>query len=108
MREVDWDLFDGLYFYNPFYEHLEAASRIDESLELNRQTFREEMAWVMKRLETLKPGVRVVTFHGLGGALPASFELQGKEPAGEDFLELWVKRSEVVRRIDDEKYPGAR
>ncbi len=93
MRGLNWGHFDGFYFYNPFYEKLESASRIDDSFESGQESFHDSTLWVTARLAGLKIGSRVVTFHGFGGDLPASFEQQSHEAAGDDFLDLWIKQS---------------
>jgi SAM-dependent methyltransferase len=69
---LDWSSFDALYFYNPF--------------ETQRVGLDATIAAVQARLATLRPGTRVVTYHGLGGALPAGY----RQARREDDLELWV------------------
>ena len=80
---IDWDAFDVLYFYNPFEQPLFGGVRE-----------RGRIARVQARLAGLHAGLRVVTLNGLGGELPASFELVSCERVVGVGLELacWVHR----------------
>jgi hypothetical protein len=57
-------------------------------------TVQSTLRRVEQRLATTRPGTRVVTFHGLGGQLPAGFTRIEREPAGDDALELWTRDAE--------------
>ncbi|HEU0036121.1 MAG TPA: class I SAM-dependent methyltransferase [Kofleriaceae bacterium] len=84
---LDWSQFDGLYFYNPFpprpESHPNAFVRYSQ--------FVQGVEGAELQLPTLRPGARVVTYHGFGGDMPAGFELCAREPAGNDELQLWVR-----------------
>jgi hypothetical protein len=73
---LDWDKFDGIYFFNPFW------GGMPEQISIRRAE--------MKLEETL-PGTRVVTYHGFGGDMPADYRRLAREPAGTDHLELWQR-----------------
>ncbi len=86
--------FDGIYLYNPFFEHVSGNLRpIDDTLERSRATYRRLVSTTLAKLAALsRPGV-VVTFSGLGGRVPPdAFEFLGEEAAGNDWLEVWTKR----------------
>ncbi len=90
--DVDWDFFTGLYFYNPFDEiRTGETSRLDATLPQSDERFHACVAEVQARLEQLKPGTRVVTFHGMGGPLPSSYRLAQAQMVGAGMLELWLK-----------------
>lgn len=85
---VDWNDFDALYLYNPF----ELAVFGDA---VPRQPPSIQVARAQQRLAALPNCTRVVTFHGFGGVMPATFELLYHErtvPLGLD-LALWIQRT---------------
>lgn len=98
MMHVDWSLFDCFYLFNPFDEHRVERVRIDNTLEYRPETYQTYVNAVRQKLEALKAGTRVVTYHGFGGEFPQGYQRVVKEAAGTDFLELWEKRLRPVHR----------
>jgi predicted RNA methylase len=90
LHELDWDRFDSLYFYNPFESVLFGAGPADRA---GWTVFADRVARAEARLAALVAGTRVVTFHGFGGEMPASFALAFSETIGEGQLALWVKQA---------------
>lgn len=86
---LDWTQFDGFYLFNPFAEALE-AKHVDPVI--RQGAFLEAIAVVERKLSTVKPGARVVTYHGFGGEVPAGFDLVKREEARSDELCLWIRR----------------
>lgn len=87
---LDWRAFDSLYLYNPFEAVLFGAPHgIGED---GAGDFAAQVARAERRLAELAPGTRVVTFHGFGGAMPASFTRAARERFDEGELVLWVQR----------------
>jgi SAM-dependent methyltransferase len=85
--------FDGVYLYNPFYEQVgRDIVQIDAEVELSVLTYRRLVRSTLTKLGVMKPPVAVVTFNGVGAPLPPEYDLRGDEPAGTDYLELWVRR----------------
>jgi SAM-dependent methyltransferase len=88
-----FDGFDGIYMYNPFYEHVsKLVIQIDHNIELSRLSFRKYVKTTIDKLAAMAPPVAVVMFHGFGGPMPPGYEFRGEEPAWNDRLELWTKR----------------
>lgn len=76
---VAWSGFDAVYLYNPFADRPDA---LDASVRA-----------VQERLEAARPGTRVATYHGFGGAMPPAYR---RDFAGEGKLaglELWTRTS---------------
>jgi len=90
-KNVDWAQFDAVYLFNPFQENKTPEQRLDDTVPLSRELFREYVAAVHGKLETLLKGARVVTYHGFGGTFPVTFEREVSEWCYRGPLELWIK-----------------
>jgi SAM-dependent methyltransferase len=93
---LDWTDFDALYLYNPFEVPLfPNADEHEHALE-----FALQVTSVEKRLAAMPVGTRVVTYHGFGGVMPASYELvyQERVPLGMD-LAAWVQSAQSRRTM---------
>jgi hypothetical protein len=88
---LDWNEFDALYFYNPFELQLFRDTDVVPSPA-------EQIARVQHRLASLPNCTRVVTLHGFGGVMPASFELLYHEviPGVGLDLAMWIQRASRV------------
>ena len=87
--ELDWSVFDAFYFYNPYAEQL-WSEELDPLA--RRDAYIANVSLTQQRLDAAAPGTRVVTYHGFGGELPATYEMVHREPAHEDELQLWIRR----------------
>jgi predicted RNA methylase len=93
-----WNEFDGVYFFNPFAENLfPERDRMDSHAVLTRDRFLVDVLRTEAALRSTRVGTAVVTYHGMGGRMPTSYELAHSEPARSDRLRLWIKR----RATDD-------
>jgi len=102
MTHLDWSPFDCVYFFNPFYETRVEAIRIDNSFPPESGQFNRFCEIVRDKLEGMRSGTRIVTYHGFGGQMPYSFNLLRREPCGTSCIEVWVKRDLLepnIRRI---------
>lgn len=85
--------FDGIYLYNPFYEQIsQFLVQIDDSIERSVLTFRHFVRSTTSKLAALAAPVAVMTYNGFGGDLSPEYSVIVSEPAGSDWLELWIKR----------------
>ena len=82
--------YTGFYLYNPFYEHLEPFSAIDESIDLDADYYEIYCGYVRKQLKALPKGTRVVTYYGGGEEIPMNYDLV-KQAFNND-LKCWQKR----------------
>jgi hypothetical protein len=90
--DVPWHAFDAFYFFNPFAENLFTGfDRLDDTVELSSGRRRLDIERAEELLASLRPGVRVVTYHGYGGELPCEWELRHMEQKRTDYLKMWVK-----------------
>ena len=89
MTAVDWSSFAAFYLFNPFAEILLTSP---EAPLVRHARYQESVAFVEDQLAAATPGTRVVTYHGFGGTMPASFDLVHRESTGEAELCLHVRR----------------
>jgi SAM-dependent methyltransferase len=88
-----WVEFGGLYLFNPFAENVFADDEhIDERVELSESRFFEDTRRVRDALTLGSVGLVMVTYHGAGGPIPASYVLVHAERAHSDWLRVWVKQ----------------
>jgi hypothetical protein len=93
MDSFSFDGFNGIYLYNPFYEQIaEYLVPIDGVIPRSPLGYRHLVRTTVAKLAALLPPVAVVTFNGFGGSFPPEYQFLGDEPAGNDRLELWVKK----------------
>ena len=100
--DADWGAVDGVYLYNPFGELLMRADEtslrsvglLDGAAPYTTRSahYQQLVEAVAAKAWTLRPGARVVTFHGFGGQWPRCLERVSTETAATGPLELWVRR----------------
>jgi hypothetical protein len=92
---IEWTEFEAVYLYNPF-EIPVVALGVPVQPPID---YRIQVARVQQRLAALGGGTRVVTLHGFGGVMPASYELVYHERLSVIGLDLvlWVQRSNGAR-----------
>jgi len=91
MTEIDWDIYDSYYLFNPFAEHLDGAIRIDGGIIFSPFIFFEYTKFVCEKLQSLEPGKTVVIFNGFGADFPEGFERFYKDDFNFMKLEAWKK-----------------
>lgn len=92
MLDLDWDGYDGIYLYNPFSEQTSGPwCQIDDTLSYSKETQGRYVQGVVGKLDGTRPGTRVATYFGFGGALPKSFRKIAYEHHDKGPLEVWVK-----------------
>ena len=95
LDDVDATRFDGFYFFNPFAEQLaEPHERYDEHVPGSVDGFLHDVRVVERWLRAAPLGTAMITYNGLGGRIPLSWEAQQSVVLGGDHLRLWLKRSD--------------
>ncbi|MEY3716280.1 MAG: hypothetical protein RL285_155 [Bacteroidota bacterium] len=82
--------FQGVYLYNPFYEHLQPFSAMDESIDLDADYYEIYCGYVRKQLQGMPKGTRVATYFGGGEEIPLNYDLV-KQAFNND-LKCWQRR----------------
>jgi SAM-dependent methyltransferase len=86
-----WATFDGFYFFNPFAENSPGAHDVFDEARDAAERFRTEAKRLVWRLREARRGSVLVTYHGLGGPIPSSYDLAREEDSGSGRLRTWVK-----------------
>jgi SAM-dependent methyltransferase len=89
---MPWDDYDGFYFFNPFSENvMRPSEQFDDKVPLSTLRFGTDLLLVESLLDQARPGTVLVTYFGLGGPIPDSYELVADECFGADRLRTWVQ-----------------
>ena len=73
---LDWNSFDGIYMYNPFYEHklpFHMGLHIDNEINYSEEKYSFYITKIHKKLSLLKPDTNIVVFNGYGGRFPKGY-----------------------------------
>jgi SAM-dependent methyltransferase len=90
--EMPWTAFDGIYVFNSLAENdFAAEAQFDATVELSHARHIAEVKRVLLRLAEAPEGTVLITYHGLSGPIPSSFELLHKEAAANGWLRVWRK-----------------
>jgi SAM-dependent methyltransferase len=89
---MPWKGFDAFYVFNSFAENdFPADEQFDQTVELSHARHIAEAKRIARRLAAAPAGSVVVTYHGLSGPIPGSYELLHAEAAGSGWLRVWRK-----------------
>lgn len=96
VTRMGWGAFDGLYLFNPLAENLlDTQECIDGSVDLSRRRFERDALGIERALRRAPVGTALVTYHGASARIPTSYAIDVVEPAGSDWLRLWIRRRDV-------------
>ena len=95
MLELNWDLHDIYYLYNPFQEHITDVELciIENDLEFDKKNYAHYTSEVFRQLTWAKPGKVLITFHGYGGSVPPKWRMVASRHIGNGDLTMWIKES---------------
>jgi SAM-dependent methyltransferase len=89
---LDWEEYDALYFFNPFYENILPAIQMGPGVNYSAEKYRDFLELTERKLAALPSGKVVLTYNGYGGQFPDGYELNESEFLVAAHLELWVKQ----------------
>lgn len=89
ITSVDFRDFNAFYFFNPFYENVDLANRIDDRIQLDPRLYDAYSMHTVEQLSGLPLGVRLATYHSPFSVVPQSFRLVDDLYNG--CLHLWEK-----------------
>jgi len=88
--QIDFAGFDHFYFYNSFFENLEGAEKLDDSMEYSGELFDYYNRYLRRKLHECPPGTRVATYRSLGYEIPSSYELVDAQMNND--LKFWIRK----------------
>lgn len=87
--ELDFNNYDGLYFFNSFAENLYTFGRIDNSIQYSASLYNYYANYFYKVLANKANGTRLVTYHGNEAELPSSYQLI--DSSFNNYLKMYIK-----------------
>ena len=93
MCDLDWNLYDIFYFYNPFQEHLLTVEeeKIDRTFNFSRSSYANSVSEVFRQLCLAEEGKQLISYHGYGGEMPSGWNLEYEVEIGTGKLCFWRK-----------------
>lgn len=89
---LPWAGFDGFYVFNSFAENsFSSDNQFDQTVELSHVRRIDDVMRVERWLAARQVGTILLTYHGLGGPIPGSYECVHVEAAGSAWLRAWRK-----------------
>jgi tRNA A58 N-methylase Trm61 len=84
--------FDACYFYNSFYENIDLAHKIDNTVNLDVYLYDLYSRYIADQLSSMRIGTRLATYYGPSNIVPGSYKLQDSLQEGR--LQYWLKVEE--------------
>lgn len=93
MLDLNWELHDIYYLYNPFQEHIADGDLciIEKNLDFDTKNYAHYTSEVFRQLTWAKPGKVLITFHGYGGSVPSSWRMVASRHIENGDLTMWIK-----------------
>jgi SAM-dependent methyltransferase len=87
--QIDFKEFDHFYFFNSFFENLEGAHKIDDSISYSSELYHYYNRYLFNQLLKKPVGTRIVTFHSQEDEIPPEYLVVNSEM--DNHLKFWVK-----------------
>ena len=88
--QLDLKLYDHFYLYNPFFENIEKAERIDNTILYSESLYNYYNQYLYKQLEVMPTETRVATYCSWGEEIPPGYQLTDTD--FQDLLRFWIKK----------------
>jgi SAM-dependent methyltransferase len=86
---LDFKEYDHFYFYNSFYENLMDTEKIDDNIECKPELYNYYNRKLYEKMEELRTGTRLATFHCFEDNIPSSYQLVDNQVGS--LLKFWIK-----------------
>jgi SAM-dependent methyltransferase len=87
--QMNLKVFNGCYIYNPFFENLAGADKIDDKIAYTSELYHYYNRYLFTELEDMPSYTRVVTYCSWGDEIPPCYQLV--ETQMDKLLKFWVK-----------------
>lgn len=89
ITEIGFKDFDGIYYFNAFYENIAQSDPIDRSVKLDMPLYDKYILHVKEQLDEMPAGTRLATYFSYFDEVPDSYEIQSTY--FDKKLNLWEK-----------------
>lgn len=77
ITSIDFNAYDGFYFYNPFRENIDRTAVIDDTVETGEHLLEVYMQYVQDHLSACKIGTRLATYWTPVTDVPSNYAIVG-------------------------------
>lgn len=93
MLQLNWNLYDIYFLYNPFQEHIANFRKgiIDHDLNFDAKFYTQYTCAVHRELMFADTGKILITYHGYGGSIPSSWKMMESAIIKNGLLAMWQK-----------------
>ena len=88
--QVDLKEYDHFYLYNPFFENIDSAERIDDDILYSGSLYNYYSQYLCKQLEDMPAGTRVATYCSWDDEIPKGYQLI--ETDFKNLVKFWVRK----------------
>lgn len=89
ITQINFHEFDHFYFYNAFFENIDQANAIDDSIDTSYSLYTYYSQYLMSVLKDKPKGTRVVTYQSLGEVIPSGYRMTRQ--SYDSLLQFWIK-----------------
>lgn len=89
ITNINFQEYDAFYYYNPFCEQISSSGWIDRKVDFSEEKYTHYVNYVMKELNKMRIGTKVITYCSHDFILPSSYTLKNMMFEGQ--LLLWIK-----------------
>ena len=90
--DLNWNDYECIYLFNPFYEHIEPDRVICDDIPIETKQYYSSISITQEKISQLKKGTLVMTYHGFGGIIPNCYTMLSGDACGSDYLRVWLKQ----------------
>lgn len=91
VTDFQFSEYKAFYFYNPFHENLFTFLRMDDSVLLSEQLYKDYLEHTRTQLSLAEKGSRLVTYHGNNYEIPPDYKIVQEFRGGD--LKYWIKEN---------------
>ncbi|MDO8367075.1 MAG: methyltransferase domain-containing protein [Saprospiraceae bacterium] len=91
IMEINFEVYDAIYYFNSFYENIVQSSALDLAINLDKSLYTLYTQYMREQLDKMPRGTRLVTYFSFMDEVPNSYKIKSA-----DFdmkLKLWEKVS---------------
>ena len=88
--QLDFQKFNGIYFFNSFHEHFDETCVLDETSRVSLAEYQKYHQSLIEKLEECLPGTKLVTYYTFKNKIPSSYQFIDANETG--LLKFYIKR----------------